>query len=355
MSRVQHFVSISGGKDSTAVACLAVERMERRGGGNLPTRFLFADTGNEHPATIEHVAYLGDKLGIQIETVRANFDHDFTVRRENIRADWSREKRRTEHTAACKERRSAGADWRDHCQCPVRISPPVAADMIDRAISLLHPTGNPFLDLCMIKGRFPGVKTRFCTDELKLVPMDAIKRPLLDDGISIVEWIGERAAESRVRAKKPRLERIRWTNNANRILYRPIHSWSAEEVFAIAARHGLKPNPLYLQGMGRVGCMPCIMCKKGELAQIARRFPDEIARIRQWETIVQGVARRQDATFFCAKMVPGEGNTRAAIDRAVAWSRTSRGGVFYDLEIAAQDAEYQDEGAMCESAYGLCE
>ena len=100
MSTVQHFVSISGGKDSTAVACLAVERMNRRGGGNLTTRVLFADTGNEHPATTEHVAYLGDKLGIQIETVRANFDHDFTVRRENIRADWSREKRRTEHAEA---------------------------------------------------------------------------------------------------------------------------------------------------------------------------------------------------------------------------------------------------------------
>lgn len=37
-----HFVSISGGKDSTATACLALERAQRR---PMELRFLFADTG----------------------------------------------------------------------------------------------------------------------------------------------------------------------------------------------------------------------------------------------------------------------------------------------------------------------
>ncbi|MGL9687646.1 MAG: phosphoadenosine phosphosulfate reductase family protein [Candidatus Phytoplasma sp. TWB_XP] len=62
MTRPQHFVSISGGKDSTATACLAIEQAERRG---YTPRFLFADTGNEHDITIEHVAYLADALGIK--------------------------------------------------------------------------------------------------------------------------------------------------------------------------------------------------------------------------------------------------------------------------------------------------
>ncbi len=38
---------------------------------------------------------------------------------------------------------------------------------------MLHASGNPFLDLCMIKGRFPSRKAQFCTQELKLAPMKA--------------------------------------------------------------------------------------------------------------------------------------------------------------------------------------
>ncbi|MCE4544724.1 hypothetical protein [Caballeronia sp. PC1] len=63
MIAVQHFGSISGGKDSQAVLCKMVERIERKGlaafGNNAP-RFLCADNGHENPITLDHIAYLDE-------------------------------------------------------------------------------------------------------------------------------------------------------------------------------------------------------------------------------------------------------------------------------------------------------
>ena len=331
----QHIVSLSGGKDSLATALKAKER-------GKPFRVVFADTGNEDQITLDYVDSLEGYLGVPVETVRADFTAAFALRREQLHKFWSRPGR-------------VGSDGQP--------TPAVPDALIERAIACLIPSGIPFLDLCMLKGRFPGVKSRFCTEDLKLRPMDEqIKLPLLNAGQSIVEWIGERAEESPARAAKPRLERLRWefdsvtgarlARPASRVLHRPIQHLKVAEVFAIAKRHGVPSNPLYRLGMNRLGCMPCIMAKKGELRQIARRFPEHIARIEEWERIVQSVSRRQNATFFAAKMVPGEGDTRANIRSAVDWSNTGRGGWNYDIEHSLAD---QDAPAICESSYGLCE
>jgi 3'-phosphoadenosine 5'-phosphosulfate sulfotransferase (PAPS reductase)/FAD synthetase len=377
--KAQHFGSVSGGKDSQAVLCLMRERLDRRGlagFGNLPPRFVAADTGNEHPIWHEHMAYLADWLwretGLVIEIVRADFAAEFAERRETIRKDWAVEKRRTEHSADCKARREAipklakgcrasreRSDalrrWVASCDCPVRVSPPVPPERIEAAIEALQPTGNPFLDLCMLKGRFPGAKTRFCTERLKLEPMWEIKAPLIDQGVPIVEWIGERAEESKARERKPVLERIRH-ERASQVLYRPIHGLKHREVFEISKRHGLKPNPLYLMGMGRVGCWPCIMEKKQGVRIIAERTPDQIDRLARWEALVRLVSRRGDATFFCAKMIPGEGDGRAHIRAVVEWSRTLRGGRQFDLIQAIEADEARALGInACSSVYGLCE
>ncbi|MES2902708.1 MAG: phosphoadenosine phosphosulfate reductase family protein [Pseudomonadota bacterium] len=375
MSGVQHFISISGGKDSTATACLAIERMQRRPMGNLPPRFLFADTGNEHPITLEHVAYLGEALGIEIETVRADFAHMFAARRIAIARDWPHELRRKQHSKAClsKQRKdlkyAEKAALREKCDCPIKISPPVPQHLIDRAVSLMKPSGNQFLDMGMLHGRFPGSQTRFCTGELKLAPMDAVKDIVRMEGVATVEWIGERAAESKERAEKPTIELLRCSFRAPTVLYRPIHAWDVRQVFEIAKRHGLKPNPLYLMGMGRVGCMPCIMCKKGELQEIARRFPEQIERIAEWEATVGDVARhantavakgeREDfiSSFLPTDKVPRDKNGKIAarIDLAVEWSRTTRGGRNYDMLAVIDDILDAEQPNHCKSSYGLCE
>lgn len=349
--RPLHVINISGGKDSTAVACLAIERAERR---DMEMRFMFADTGNEHPITLEHVDYLARALGVTIETVRADFTDRMAERRRKLPVEWRKEKKRRKHADDC--------DDPLNCGCPFSVSPPVPDEIINRAIELLQPTGNPYLDLCMLKGRFPSRRAQFCTEELKVEPCNEALQPVIDSGRSIVTWLGERAEESLNRAKKLTLQRVRMsaTGNVSKILWRPIHKWKAAQTFEIAKRHGLEPNPLYQMGMGRVGCMPCINCAKGELGQIAKRFPSEINRIREWEKIVTLVSRRQEemvSTFFPARTVPGKESdyARSRIDEAVKWARTTRGGKHYDLLGALDRIIADEDGMMCESAYGLCE
>ena len=382
MIAIQHFGSISGGKDSQAVLCKMVERIERKGletFGNTPPRFLFADNGHENPITLDHIAYLDDWLrqcvGLRIETVSANDVPGltdaaaFARKRAMLREEWSKEKRRTRHKGACNHRRAAWqagaitrAEWLAECDCPVLISPPVPDHLIEQALALLHPSGIPFLDMVMLHGRFPGTKTRFCTDETKLVPIMHRKRPLLDAGVSVIDWIGERADESPARAKKPPIQSMRHPSGARQVLYRPIFRWSAADAFAISARHGLKHNPLYTMGMSRVGCSTCIMVKKRELRAWAMRFPAEVDRVREWERLVSLVSRRTavtgtPASLLPAPTVPGDpaDHGRATIDKAIEWSRTGRGGRNYDLLIDLEQREADENGLFCDSEYGLCE
>lgn len=348
---VQHFVSVSGGKDSLRTAIAALERFERRPpASNLPPRFLAADTGNEHEGWADYIAYLERALGIKIEIVRADFTRQFEVRRANLADDWRKEKRRKKHTAACKARAEAMTvrERKALCDCAVQILPPVAEPLIERALSLLHPTGNPFLDLCMLNGRFPRAMARFCTDELKLVPMAAVKDPYLEAGVNIVEWIGERAEESPGRAKKPVIQRIRHASGAAQILYRPIHAMKREQVFADIAARGIMVNPLYGRGAERVGCWPCIMCGKSEIRLLDK---DAIDRLREWEALVQMVSRRQNATFFPAKVLPGDvgadDHARAHIDAVVEWARTGRGGKQFDIFQRAEAVAANEAGVSC--------
>ena len=382
MIAVQHFGSISGGKDSQDVLCKMVERIERKGlaaFGNHAPRFLSADNGHENPITLDHIAYLDDwlrrRIGLRIETVSANDVPGltdaaaFARKRAMLREEWSKEKRRTRHRGACNQRRAAWqagtitrAEWIARCDCPVLVSPPVPDPLIEQALGLLYPTGIPFLDMVMLHGRFPGTKTRFCTDETKLIPMMHRKRPLLEAGLSIIDWIGERADESPARAKKPPIQSKRHPTGARQVLYRPIFRWSAVDAFAIAERHGLKHNPLYTMGMSRVGCSTCIMVRKRELRAWAMRFPAEVDRVREWERLVGLVSRRTavigtPASLLPAPTVPGDpaDHGRATIDRAIDWSRTGRGGRNYDLFLDLEQREADEHGLRCDSEYGLCE
>jgi 3'-phosphoadenosine 5'-phosphosulfate sulfotransferase (PAPS reductase)/FAD synthetase len=305
-----NIVSVSGGKDSTATLLLAIEREAE----NL--RAVFADTGNEHPATYDYVDYLEQFTGVQIERIKPDFSARIAHKRELVQTKW----------------RAEGVD----------------EQIIDQALAILQPTGNPFLDLCLWKGRFPSTKARFCTEELKVFPIQQqVFEPLLTDCDTgdIYSWQGVRADESAARAKLPEMDEVGnglWN-------YRPILTWTAADVFDFHRKHGVKWNPLYEQGMSRVGCMPCINCRKDELQAIASRFPDEIERVSQWERLVAMASKRGASTFFGPGTAP-DTPMGTPMDTAVKWSQTSRGGRQYDL-IAALPVDDK----QCSSAYGLCD
>lgn len=298
-----NIINMSGGKDSTATLLLAIERQAP---GIKP---VFCDTGHEHPATYEYIAYLEQRLGISIQTIKADFSKDIARKRLFVQNKWPEKG--------------------------------VSAEVVERALAILHPTGNPFLDLCIWKGRFPSTKVRFCTEELKVLPMqDQVILPALKAGEEVVSWVGVRRDESAARSTLPERER----EDAGNEIYRPILDWTAADVFAFHAKHNVEPNPLYKQGMGRVGCMPCIMARKAELLEISKRFPEQIERVREWERIVSQASKTGFSTLFPSANGHGEGG----IDEEVRWSKTSFGGRQMTIDAIL-------EVPSCSSIYGLCE
>lgn len=141
---------------------------------------------------------------------------------------------------------------------------------------------------------------------------------------------------------------------------------TATILFDIAKKHGVKPNPLYKQGMGRVGCMPCIHATKDEVFQIHQRFPEELERLVEWEILVSRVSKRGCSTFFGARTtnrslglppITSE-NVHTitpethGVAQYIEWSKTTRGGRQYDL---IKTMEIDDDAPICSSQYGLCE
>jgi 3'-phosphoadenosine 5'-phosphosulfate sulfotransferase (PAPS reductase)/FAD synthetase len=330
---VQHFVNISGGKDSTACYLLALQ-------SGRQFRAIMADTGNENPLTIEYARTLHEKTGgPRVEFFKADFSEKIRKKREFVQSKWP----------------GMG----------------VPDDLVSRAIETLQPTGNPFLDLCIWKGRFPSRRAQFCTEFLKSEPITTqVIDPARKAG-PIVQWLGVRRDESLNRRFSPMLQAVRTPGVPPMRFYRPLIHWTAQNCFSFAASFGLDPNPLYLEGMSRVGCFPCINANKGEIRAIAKRFPEAFDRIEEWENVVKMASKRNAATFFA----PGTTPESAALSRSLAliddpderaaasaaapwprawqvaeWSRTDRGGRQQNLFT-----ESEDDGVSCSSQYGLCE
>ena len=314
----RNVLSISGGKDSTAMYLLAMEY-------GVEFDAVFADVGNELEPTYDYIRRLPERTGgPAIRWVRADFSGKFEARRANLQEKWGKEG--------------------------------IAQRIIDRAVANLKPSGNPFLDLCLLRGGFPSAKRRFCTEHLKLVPIrDQVYRPLWEFGATPRSWQGVRREESRARAALDYVAPWRYRDkDPATVTYRPLINWTLADVWTMHRRHGLKPNPLYSQGATRVGCGPCIFARKAEVRMLASRFPEAIDRIREWEHLVGMVGKRDPsvATYFPGKDIPGlEGPVTATthgIDVKVQWSKTTRGGRQYDL------FEQSEVLAGC-SALGLCE
>lgn len=303
-------VSVSGGKDSTATAILA----QRSG---LSCRFVYARTDHEHPQTDAYVLeYMPRMLGAPVEEVRADFTAKIAGKRRYIEEVWPRKG--------------------------------VPSEACERALRVLHPTGIAYLDLCLWKGRFPASQSQFCTQELKRYPLDARLLDLLAQGYEVESWRGIRRDESRKRADAPARERAAegWT------VVHPIVEWTAQQVVDFVLAAGWRLNPLYSQGMHRVGCMPCINCRKDELLEIAKRFPEHIDRLREWERLVSEASKRGWTTFFTDSAKDDEDDDaifhRLKIDQHIEWSKTARGGRQRDFIREAPPR-------ACSSVYGLCE
>jgi 3'-phosphoadenosine 5'-phosphosulfate sulfotransferase (PAPS reductase)/FAD synthetase len=175
---IKNIVSVSGGKDSTATLLLALENCLLN--SIIP---IFCDTGNENQAVYDYLNYLEQALDITIVRLKADFSKQIAAKRMFIARDQRKGRRNGKRLR-----------WSNKAK--------------RRALANLNPTGNPFLDLCMWKGRFPSRKAQFCTEELKRNMAVAFQLDLIDAGHLVLSWQGVRRDESQARRNAKKIERI---------------------------------------------------------------------------------------------------------------------------------------------------
>lgn len=239
-----------------------------------------------------------------------------------------------------------------------------------KLVTLSSTKYDSFLDLVEKKKRFPSVKARFCTEELKTKPM--IDYVLAQkEHLILLQGIRKDESASRSKMKKQctyfkyyfepygkdkkgkdkfhtykKKQVLEWRKNYADELLRPVFDWTAQEVIDYIIQNGLKPNPLYYMGMSRVGCMPCIMAKLGEIKQIANRFPEHIQKIAAAE-------KKLGTSIFTNGKIP---------DRFCSKEKGKKYPVIEDVVdyVNRNDAQQDifkepDSGHRCMSFYGICE
>lgn len=291
--------SISGGKDSTALALWLAEQ------GIRDVERVFMDTGWEHEATYE---YLRGPLTDAIGPIR---------------------------------------------ELKMKMPPIDLAEVKRPLVRAAAEAGNAMVLLCLWKMMFPSRVIRFCTEQLKVLPARDYVASLLAGGVDVVNAVGIRAAESEARSK---LSEWEFNDTFDCDVWRPLIRWTEQDVIDIHKRHGLKPNPLYLNGVTRVGCWPCIYARKSELRLIGldtkridliRELEEELTERARARAEAKGQVLKWERTWFA------QGSGRALdelwpIDKAVAWANTSRGGRQFEMFQAAG----RDQGCM---RWGMCE
>jgi 3'-phosphoadenosine 5'-phosphosulfate sulfotransferase (PAPS reductase)/FAD synthetase len=229
-------ISISGGKDSQAMA-LALVELHRTRGWTGDVFCITADLGSiEWPETAAHVQKIADMAGVPLVTV-------------------------------ARARGGMVERW------------------IQRGETTLAATG---------QGRpWSDSKNRFCTSELKRDPIDTYLRRYSN----VVCAVGIRAQESDGRDKQPtHLVRKRITTRSRTAwTWHPIHAWSLLDVLRQCghtwaelrdrqltyrsgkteqALAGWSMHPAYVYGNERLSCQFCVLGSVGDLANGARHNPE---------------------------------------------------------------------------------
>lgn len=142
---------------------------------------------------------------------------------------------------------------------------------------------------------------------------------------------------------------LKWCEHYDASVSRPIFQWSAQEVIDQILSAGQNPNPLYYRGFSRVGCYPCIMCRKQEVKLISQ---EKFGRSR----LIDAEQRMKEETpngssFFSPGYIPNrfcKNKTYPTVEEVFE---------YVNRKDAGMDDMFEPEGGYsCMSLYhGLCE
>jgi len=123
----------------------------------------------------------------------------------------------------------------------------------------------------------PAKDFRWCCKTCKLGPATRLIQKNFPNGV--LSFIGQRAYESEQRARKGRIWRNPWT--PNQLAASPIQKWTALHVWLYLFSKGANVNPLYMQGLERIGCYMCPATDLSELRRV-REISPQYSRWQQY-------------------------------------------------------------------------
>lgn len=197
--------------------------------------------------------------------------------------------------------------------------------------------------LVQIKKRVPSPKARFCTEELKVKPMIEFLKTINDE---FELYDGKRRDESEARSQ---IQEREWSDWYDCWVNHPLAAWTVEQVFAIAAKYDVKPNPLYLMNAGRVGCFPCVLINHRE----AKAFLIDPLLGPEFKKRVQKLENICGRSFFPPNYIPKRFQT--GIDPKSGKQFCKSEDVFTYLDMKTMAELPWEESKKCMSIYNLCD
>ncbi len=130
----------------------------------------------------------------------------------------------------------------------------------------------------------PAKDFRWCCKTCKLGPATQLIQRNFPGGV--LSFIGQRAYESQQRAEKSRIWRNPWT--PNQLAASPIQKWTAMHVWLYLLSKAADVNPLYEDGLERIGCFMCPATDLAELARVRQMAPE----YERWQKYLDAYAER---------------------------------------------------------------
>lgn len=161
---------------------------------------------------------------------------------------------------------------------------------------------NGMVDLITHKKMFPSRKTKFCTDQLKMIPALNYYKKLHLSNFKVIALVGKRRDESEDR-RNTKEQDLHTYRDYNFTTYHPIADWTETDVYSFLDETWGIPSS-YFKGNKRVGCDECfqadlksISLMSQEKVEIMSKLENNIAEFHQDKDYTPAFFYKKNKTF----------------------------------------------------------